>query len=510
MPTKSRKPTVKKKPSTRTNVPRSQKTSLGSNLRLSRGQLLIVIAAVVAIGALIVWFVRAGSLVATEPESWPASGGNVKPVADGTASGGSYVEFLAPTTTIPGLPSGVTLTPPDGGQQYNGKFSNGFPNTKTFFPMSVYSPFGLNTPSYDGKTRAQAYAAAGVNTLMAPANSPCSETDFMDTAKANGLRTINWVEKSANCGIDSTVFKTKYVGTLAGWLYQDEAEGQPCSTIDPSWLTTQAGCTDSPSGKVSGTSFINMSNIVRSLDTTRPVVQGFTQGYALDWYLNGTQAQLAQSSDYLTYDIYSLTDLRCYPAYDGCGKPWGYYTHVNSARKGTGYKVPVWPDLETSAVFDTSVNPKQYQPTAADVKATVMQSIIGGARGIQWFKNCFCNVAATQDTFIDSRYAAVNTAIGQVSAQVQRLAYVINSDFANGYYTVSGNVNSMAKYDDRDGSFYIFAGAHQDASQTVTFSTKSAQSVQVVDENRTLAVSGNSFNDTFVNGTAYHIYKVTP
>lgn len=238
-------------------------------------------------------------------------------------------------------------------------------------------------------------------------------------------------------------------------------------------------------------------------------MQGFTQGYALDWYLNGTQAQLAEASDYLTYDIYSLTDLRCYPAYDGCGKPWGYYTHVQSARAGTGYKVPVWPDLETSAVFDTSVNPRQYQPTPADVKATVINSIVGGARGIQWFKNCFCNVAATQDTFFDSRYAAVNVAIGEVGNQVKNLAYVINSDFANGYYTKTGNVNAMAKYDDRDGSFYIFAAAHQDAAQSVSFTVKAGSSVTVVDEGRTLPLANGSFTDTFANGTTYHIYKIS-
>ena len=251
-----------------------------------------------------------------------------------------------------------------------------------------------------------------------------------------------------------------------------------------------------------------MSNAIRAKDPTRPVVQGFTQGYALDWYLNGTQLQIAQSSDILTYDIYSLTDRRCYPNYDGCGKQWGYYTHVMSARKGANYSVPIWDDIEVNAVFDKSVNPTQYQPTAADVKAAVMHSLIGGARGIQYFKNCFCDVTPTQDSLIDSRFALVNAGVTQVDAQIKRLAYVLNSDFANGFFTRTGNVNAMAKYDDRDGAFYIFAAAHQDAAQSVSFTVKAGTTVTVVDENRTLPVTNGIFTDTFANATAYHIYKV--
>jgi len=239
------------------------------------------------------------------------------------------------------------------------------------------------------------------------------------------------------------------------------------------------------------------------------VVQGFTQGYALDWYLNGTQLDIAKSSDVLTYDVYSLTDRRCYPNYDGCGKQWGYYTHVTSARKGAQYTVPIWPDIEVNAVFDKSVNPTQYQPTAADVKVAVMQSVVAGARGIQYFKNCFCDVTPTQDSLVDSRFASVNAGVAEVDAQLKRLAYVINSDFANGFHSVAaGNVNTMAKYDDRDGAIYIFAAAHQEASQSVTFAVKAGATVTVVDENRTIPISGGKFSDTFASATAYHIYKV--
>lgn len=96
-----------------------------------------------------------------------------------------------------------------------------------------------------------------------------------------------------------------------------------------------------------------------------------------------------------------------------------------------------------------------------------------------------------------------------MDAQIKRLAYVINSDFANGYFTKTGNVSATAKYDDRDGSFYIFATAHQDASQSVSFTVKAGSSVTVVDEGRTLPLTNGLFTDIFANGTAYHIYKIS-
>ncbi len=504
MPTK----TTRKTATAKSNVARPKsKSALNAKFTFSKTQLAIVIGLILVIGGIIVWRVLAATSQ-TEVETWSASGGNVKTVADNTASGGSYAEFGAPSTTT-GLPAGVTLQAPDGGHNYRAKFTNGLPNDKNFFPISVFSPYDLAGVYLNGKTKVQSYAEAGINTLFSPANGACgdvgSQGNFIDIAKANGMYVFADADKGT-CGVDDAAYKTKYKGTLVGYVYQDELEGNPCSSLATAWLKPY--CKDDGS-HVSGQGFIDMSNAIRTVDTTREVGQGFTQGYALDWYINGTQLQLAKSSDELTYDIYSLTDLRCYPAYDGCGKPWGYYTHVTSARNGSGGVVPIWPDLETSAVFSTAENPKQYQPTPADVKATAMNAIVAGAGGIQWFKNCFCNVAATQDTFTDSRYASVNTAIGQVDAQIKRLAYVINSDFANGYFTKTGNVSATAKYDDRDGSFYIFATAHQDASQSVSFTVKAGSSVTVFDEGRTLPLTNGLFTDIFANGTAYHIYKIS-
>jgi hypothetical protein len=71
----------------------------------------------------------------------------------------------------------------------------------------------------------------------------------------------------------------------------------------------------------------------------------------------------------------------------------------------------------------------------------------------------------------------------------------------------------MAK--DNNGQFYIFAGSGKPgtppaANQSVTFTIAGAPNttVTVVNENRTLTVTGGHFTDTFADANAVHIYKV--
>ena len=59
-------------------------------------------------------------------------------------------------------------------------------------------------------------------------------------------------------------------------------------------------------------------------------------------------------------------------------------------------------------------------------------------------------------------------------------------------------------------NFYILSGSATNASQTVEFSLAcgAAESVMVVDENRTISVRGQKFSDTFADGNAVHVYEV--
>lgn len=92
---------TRKSPSSKTNVARPNNQSrIKASYRISGRQLGVVIGLMLALGVFIIWRVFAGSLIATEVESWtPSSSSGVAIKADTAASGGNYMEFLAPPAT---------------------------------------------------------------------------------------------------------------------------------------------------------------------------------------------------------------------------------------------------------------------------------------------------------------------------------------------------------------------------------------------------------------------------
>ncbi len=60
------------------------------------------------------------------------------------------------------------------------------------------------------------------------------------------------------------------------------------------------------------------------------------------------------------------------------------------------------------------------------------------------------------------------------------------------------------------GQFYLMAAAKGEAKQAVTFSFAcgSPLTAEVLDENRSINISANSFTDTFADSNTVHIYKL--
>lgn len=94
----SNRSTARKSPTKRSNVARS-KASLKPWQKLSGTQFALVVLLIVAVGALVIWLVRAATLSNTEPEQWSLPGSGVKTVAVNDTNVGSYIEFTAPVTT---------------------------------------------------------------------------------------------------------------------------------------------------------------------------------------------------------------------------------------------------------------------------------------------------------------------------------------------------------------------------------------------------------------------------
>jgi len=152
--------------------------------------------------------------------------------------------------------------------------------------------------------------------------------------------------------------------------------------------------------------------------------------------------------------------------------------------------------------------------TPAQVKGAAMASVINEARGIVWFQQSFSGNCVTSQVIRATQLRHVTCADGQVAAmgevnnQIQRLASVINTQSYQ--WSFGSGLDTMLKA--KDGSAYIFAmtenGGTGDRTLTLPAGVNGA-TVEVVDENRTIPVSGGKFTDTFAAENTYRIYKVT-
>ena len=401
----------------------------------------------------------------------------------------------------------MTLKDIDGGQNYFEQWSNTFPSAAkdpSFYPITLFNAHDLGNAS-NGQVRAPTYKSMGINTFVGLYNGALGDNPpSLDVVKQNGMYAIVSAEKE----LLNSSFSNKYSGSATGYVYQDELEGNGCSsgTLHVEWL--RPFCTES-NGKVKTSSLITMSNQVRALDNTRPIYQGFTGSY-LAGYINGSYDDIVTAGDIIGYDKYPMVDRRDNSGGSiEYGKPWASYQLVMRAREHIGGRRPVWPDIETSQV-DT-FNTICYRPSGADVQSLVWNAIIAGARGITYFNNNFatnCPGSTGADVLLKTDYADIKTAVTTVNGRVKNLAPVINAYFANGYDTHIGQVNSMTKY--YGGRFYIFAAPKASGSQSATFTLAGAPTgtVTVVDENRTIPIVNGKFTDTFANETTTHIYKV--
>lgn len=176
---------------------------------------------------------------------------------------------------------------------------------------------------------------------------------------------------------------------------------------------------------------------------------------------------------------------------------------------------PIWNYIED---VDVAADGKQVHAlTPVEVKGAAMSSIIHEARGLMWFNNSFGGPCASGNAIRDTQkkagYACASTvnAMGEVNNLIQSLAPVLNTqsyvwNFGTGTETMLKQYN---------GASYVFAmptdtGTNSGAGKK-TFTVPAAlkgKKVTVVGENRTIALSGTTFTDSFANVNSYHVYKI--
>lgn len=427
-----------------------------------------------------------------EPESGTIAAGACA-VSDAGASGSSAVKFGS-CGGGGGLPAGVTLQDVDGGMNYyQSKGINSFPNDPNFFPISVFN---------------ETLDWSGSGTNWSPS--------LLDTYKSQGINGFSGTWSGVFDGMvpkfqstDMWVITGPYATSAWGnrwtgyvWIDEPERQANLCPEIPASLRPL---CAYNSQGGISAASMKAIGNAIKQQDPTRATYVQYTLPVALGSGMDEAERRAyIDAGDIVSYDWYPLTH-----SYSTANL-WEQADAVQDVRRLANYSKPIWPFIETSEVFKLGEGWNGAHPTPQQIVAEGWNSIIGGARAIQYFNHNFCESASCPGVsgrvLADSRYMPVRTAITAFNARIKTLAPVINAQFANGYETHNGQMNVMAKY--YNNQFYIFAAPRSKTSQNITFNVKSGTSVTVVDENRTIPISNGSFTDTFAGETAVHIYKI--
>lgn len=235
-----------------------------------------------------------------------------------------------------------------------------------------------------------------------------------------------------------------------------------------------------------------------------------TEGAAnyLDYTAKGRDYSDLASADQYWYSDPGMCELAQIPGAKNCQKA-GFYgwtlDKMHALDAHDGKREAVYAFVEVGSVFD------QFDLTIAphQIKAAVMNSLIHGARGIVYFNHNFGGSCISQHSLREC-YPENRRAVSEINALISSLAPVLNSPSLR--HTFSETLDTMLKY--RDGSYYVFAMTGREAAtgaHTMRLPAGlSAESADVVGENRSITISDGRYTDLFAAEHSYHIYKITP
>lgn len=249
---------------------------------------------------------------------------------------------------------------------------------------------------------------------------------------------------------------------------------------------------------------------IKNADPTRPVLLNLSQGVAwAGWWGRGTRtnhpedyAEYAKGADIVSYDIYPAThrvdDIR--------GKLEIVAYGIDRLKEWAPGK-PVWTYIEC-----TRINNPDILPTPDQTRAIVWMSLIHGVDGLIYFSHQF------KPNFIEAGLLAdpeMTAAVTVMNKRIRSLAPVLKrGQDASQYVEVTlakpdSPIDTMIRRGP-DGALYIFAVNMRNVDNAATFSTKliTKGKIEVLDEDRSLALKGGVFSDAF-GPYAVHLYRIT-
>jgi hypothetical protein len=374
----------------------------------------------------------------------------------------------------------VTLREVDGGPGYYARWPGTMPSDPSFFPIGVW--FESVTQQSDITLD----RAAGLNTYVVLTRN--SDLSMVQNAGMHVLAQQEWV------GVNHPA--------IEGWELQDEIDMQMDPEDGLAWLQ-QLVAGMPADGRLRYNNFGKGVTFWLDDGPAADYVNDFTSMTSADnyWFTDENICGQYEGGALVNGATAPLTPAQCHLAAN-----YGLtIDRVRALDAMQGGRQPIWGFVEVGHPFTEDDWPT-IQP--AQVRSAVWHSIIAGARGIIYFNHSFGGSCETQHALRESCYASVRSTVASTDQQIAQLAPVLNAPFADGYASVSGNVRVMAKRGP-DGAWYVFAGSRQPGSQNATFTVAAGSSVEVMFEGRTVPVSGGHFTDSFADGNAVHVYRIT-
>ena len=360
---------------------------------------------------------------------------------------------------------------------YYGQFVNSLPTSPGFFPIGVWGAYNQTKANMDLD------AAAGINTYVW-----AGDASFLPSIRADGRFKVIHDEGASrtNVGVET-----------AGWLLGDE------------WDMTGQSCPGDLNAVKSG---LPQDGRMRYMNLGKGLAlsPGDPPGKNDNWWSGAAEQNCwANGLDLASVDMYWFTD-----PWTGafcCGYNYGdNVTNLRNADATDGKRHPNWGFVEATDPWGPNDPGPSLAITPAQMRSAVWHSIIAGARGIIYFQHSFRGPCMTHHALRDvgtACYGAIIATATSVNTLIKSLAPVLNSPSVTSGHSATGLVRDRVKWDGFH--FYVFAGATT-AGGNASFSIPCVgnATATVVDEGRSVPVSGGTFADSFADKNAVHIYRI--
>ena len=287
--------------------------------------------------------------------------------------------------------------------------------------------------------------------------------------------------------------RSPYRQIIKGWLHVDEPDN-----AQPAWFGLYGSC-------IPAAEIVRRTQEMKANDNTRPVMIGFGQGVANDYWkgrgaCNGDKAYYTKAAagvDILSFDIYPV----------GSRTPQ-VKDKLEYVARGVGElkKIAVDDQKVWAAIETTALDPG-HPVTPAQLRAEVWMAIISGARGIIYFVHEFSPILREDAIF---RHPDIVNEVTKQNALIRSLGAVLNSPDIDRAINVRSTVPVATLAKRYNNSLYVFTVALANAPSQPQFTLHRYNGTEatVIGEDRKLPITVGAFQDN-LEGYGVHIYEIS-